>query len=147
MAQYDARALAMQNEELKTSIQTYKNQIKGLNHTIAALRVEADIVDNHATRALQEANAGCLRRIGELQDRVERQEQLLADCMPLAEAVASCPPQLRKECAVWRRQRDGEPAGDLLASRDGRPQPLPPPHSAAAGAGVAAARSRPAAEI
>lgn len=147
VAQYDARALAQQNEELKAAIQTYKNQIASLNHTVAALRVEADIVDNHATRALQEANAGCLRRIGELTERVELQETLLADCVPLTEAAPSCPQQLRKDCATWRRLQAGEPAAELLASRDGRPQPLPPPHNAAAGAGVAAARARPAADV
>lgn len=146
VAQYDARALAQQNEELKAAIQTYKNQIASLNHTVAALRVEADTFDNHSTRALQEANAGCLRRIAELQDRVERQEHLLADCVPLTEALEDFPHQLRKDMSTWRRQRTGEPGADLLASRDARPQPLPPPH-AVAGTGVAAARSRPAAEV
>eukprot|EP01062_Namystynia_karyoxenos_P056660 TRINITY_DN4758_c0_g1_i3.p1 TRINITY_DN4758_c0_g1~~TRINITY_DN4758_c0_g1_i3.p1 ORF type:complete len:513 (+),score=204.35 TRINITY_DN4758_c0_g1_i3:102-1541(+) len=141
VAQYDARALAHQNEELKATVQMYKNQIASLNHTVAALRVEADIVDNHAVRELQVANTSCVARITELEHRAERQERLLAQCVPIAEESVGCPPGLRKECAAWRRERTLSDA-DQGGPRELR-VPLPPPHNAAAARPADSAQERP----
>eukprot|EP00756_Hemistasia_phaeocysticola_P051703 Hpha_TRINITY_DN2687_c0_g1::TRINITY_DN2687_c0_g1_i1::g.145750::m.145750 len=129
VAQYDARALAQQNEELKVAVQTYKNKIASLNHTVSALRVEVNIVNNQVTQSLQEANTECVNRITQLEDTVEKQDRLLAELMPVAEASQSTDSQLRRRCSTWRREAKQRGKGDLLASREGD---LPPPSNDAA---------------
>eukprot|EP01065_Artemidia_motanka_P041987 TRINITY_DN553_c0_g2_i1.p1 TRINITY_DN553_c0_g2~~TRINITY_DN553_c0_g2_i1.p1 ORF type:complete len:763 (+),score=347.80 TRINITY_DN553_c0_g2_i1:60-2291(+) len=128
VAQYDARALAQQNEELKVTVQTYKNQIATLNHTVAALRIEADIVDNHATKALQEANTQCVSRIMHLEERVEKQDLLLGDLVEIAEAGPSLTSTMRREISAWRKDQKQRGAEQARAAQ----VPLPPPHGAAA---------------
>eukprot|EP00754_Rhynchopus_humris_P000035 Rhum_TRINITY_DN10025_c0_g2::Rhum_TRINITY_DN10025_c0_g2_i1::g.36472::m.36472 len=85
---YDKRVLAQQNEELKEASQVYRNQISTLHHTVATVRLEADIIESHKTKSLQESNAECVRHIIELQDQLEANHALLAELLPSIDAAA-----------------------------------------------------------
>ena len=65
-------------------MESYRNQIKNLNNTIATMKIEADILDNYKTKVLQEQNEQYLRRIQEL----EREHKMIAPLM--SELVCIC---------------------------------------------------------
>mmetsp|Transcript_31337 Transcript_31337/g.56311 ORF Transcript_31337/g.56311 Transcript_31337/m.56311 type:complete len:725 (-) Transcript_31337:74-2248(-) len=80
---YNHKILAEQNETLQTEIESYKNQIKNVNNTLATMKIESDILDNYKTKVLNEQNDQHLKRIAEL----EREHKLIAPVM--AELIAT----------------------------------------------------------
>ena len=103
LCNYDKKVLAAQNEELKSTLQTYRNQITSLNHKIASLKVESDIIESQKTKALQESNSQCVRRIIELEELIENDQNLLHDITTAAD-LTSVSEDLKKNYLLFEKR-------------------------------------------
>ena len=115
LGNYDKKMLAAQNEELKETVQMFRNQISSLQHTVTTVRLEADIIESHKTKSLQDSNAECVKHVMDLQEQLDAERTLLAEIIPTLHAL-TLPTHVTKSIAAYQRKNESTETGLLLSS-------------------------------
>lgn len=94
---YEVRVLREQNEALTNDVAEMKERLHHANHTLANLRIEADISESYRYKMLQEHLETQLGRVGSLEKERRSARQLLGALVTLAKKKDSLDASLTME--------------------------------------------------